>query len=131
LEYWSIGVLEKAKTQSFNFETFLHDSITPPLHYSTRLAYEGKTPEAPSGGSSKPGPLGLGFLFLRTGFNNKPRLLDAFSTAAGTATRFGITFAATKKVFAIQASAGYQDQLFLLGTKGAGNMRKVSADLLF
>jgi hypothetical protein len=36
LEFWSIGELEKAKTQKrFNLKKFLHDSITPPLHYSS------------------------------------------------------------------------------------------------
>ncbi|MGD8694417.1 MAG: hypothetical protein PVI74_11240, partial [Syntrophobacterales bacterium] len=31
---------------------------TPPLHHSSRLPQGGKTMEAPSGGSAKPGPLG-------------------------------------------------------------------------
>jgi hypothetical protein len=34
---------------------FLHYSITPPLHHSSGLAQGGKSMEAPSGGSSKPG----------------------------------------------------------------------------
>ncbi|UCE82011.1 MAG: acyloxyacyl hydrolase [Deltaproteobacteria bacterium] len=50
--------------QRYNFKTFLHDSITPPLHYSSCLPCEGKTPKAPSRGSSRPGPLGLDSLLL-------------------------------------------------------------------
>jgi hypothetical protein len=60
LEYWSIGVLEcwqKRKPEcSLNWS--FHYSITPPLHHSSRLPQGGKSMEAPSGGSAKPGPLG-------------------------------------------------------------------------
>ena len=44
LEFWSIGVLEKAKTEDAILNNFF---ITPPLHYSSRLAWEVETPEAP------------------------------------------------------------------------------------
>jgi len=54
-EYWSIGVLEKAKTQiSALIISLYHYSITPTLHYSSRLTHRGKNLKAPSGGSSKP-----------------------------------------------------------------------------
>jgi hypothetical protein len=57
LEYWSIGVLECWQKQKpeFNLNWFLQYSITPPLHHSSGLAQGGKSMEAPSGGSSKPG----------------------------------------------------------------------------
>ena len=60
LEYWSIGVLEcwKKGKPEFNLNRSFHYSITPPLHHSSRLEQGGKSMEAPSGGSRKPGPLG-------------------------------------------------------------------------
>jgi hypothetical protein len=56
LEYWIIGVLEKSESPSFNLNESFHYSITPPLHHSSRLPQGGKTIEAPSGFSPKPGP---------------------------------------------------------------------------
>jgi hypothetical protein len=45
LEYWIIGVLQKAgRTISTSDSPF----ITPSLHYSSRLSHEGKTSEVPS-----------------------------------------------------------------------------------
>jgi len=61
-EYWSIGVLGKAKALiSIRIGPF----ITPLLNHSiTPADYRkgGKTVEAPSGGSSKRGPLGTHYL---------------------------------------------------------------------
>jgi hypothetical protein len=54
LEYW-----KKAKPLRLNFNKSFHYSITPPLHYSICLECQGKTPEDPPGGRSKPAPLGL------------------------------------------------------------------------
>jgi len=54
LEFWSIGVLEKAKPEVISLNKSLHCSITPPLHYSSRLPHEGRTIQAPCGGGSKP-----------------------------------------------------------------------------
>jgi hypothetical protein len=54
LEYWTIGVLEKAKTLISICISSYYYSITPPLHCSSRLPLEGKTIEAPSGVGSKP-----------------------------------------------------------------------------
>ena len=53
-----MGVLEYWESQSpnFNLDYSFHYSITPPLHYSSRLSDEGKFS---SGGSSKPGLLDL------------------------------------------------------------------------
>ena len=63
LEYWSIGVLVKRKL-TFDLNWSFHYSITPPLHHSRRLPQVGKSMEAPSGGSPKPGPLGPDSLLL-------------------------------------------------------------------
>ena len=60
LEYWSVG---KNKSPNFNLNWFLHYSITPQLHHSSKLRQEGKSMEAPSEGSPKPGPLGPDSLF--------------------------------------------------------------------
>jgi hypothetical protein len=56
LEYWSVG---KSESPNFNLNESFHYSITPPLHHSSRLPQGGKTIETPSGGSPKPGSLGL------------------------------------------------------------------------
>ena len=78
LEYWSIGVLECWQKQKpeFILHCSFHYSITPPLHHSSRLPLGGKTMEAPSGGRSKPGPLGPDFLFFcpRTRHSGRVRL---------------------------------------------------------
>ena len=60
MEYWSTGVLECWQKQKpeFSLNCFFHYSITPPLHYSSRLPQGGKIIEAPSGGSPKPFLLG-------------------------------------------------------------------------
>ena len=63
-EYWSVGVLEKARARISTWISPYHHSITPPLHYSNRLTHQGKTLKTPSGGSSKPGPSGLDSLLL-------------------------------------------------------------------
>jgi len=63
LEYWSVG---KSESPNFNLNAFFHYSNTPPLQHSSRLPQRGKSIEAPSGGSPKPGPLGLDSLFVMT-----------------------------------------------------------------
>ncbi|MGB6281510.1 MAG: hypothetical protein WBG91_14955 [Syntrophobacteria bacterium] len=55
LEYWSVGKIE---SPNFNLNESFHYSTTPPLHHSSRLPQGGKTIEARSGGSTKPGLLG-------------------------------------------------------------------------
>jgi len=63
LEYWSIGVLARAKSE-FQIELIFFN--TPLLHHSITPAdcrKRGKTIEAPSGGGPKPGPLGADYLF--------------------------------------------------------------------
>jgi hypothetical protein len=57
LKYWSFGVLEcwQKRKPEFSLHYFFHYSITPPRHHSSRLPQGGKTMEAPSGGSAKPG----------------------------------------------------------------------------
>ena len=55
--FWSTGVLEcweKPEPQD-SILKFLHYSITPPLHYSSRLPCTGKTVRAHYGGGSKSG----------------------------------------------------------------------------
>ena len=69
LEYWTIGVLAKRKP-TFNLNFSFHYSITPPLHHSSRLPQIGKSMGAPSGGSAKPGPLGLDSSFAPEPFKH-------------------------------------------------------------
>jgi hypothetical protein len=64
LEYWSIGVLEKAKAQ---ISTCIGLLITPLLHHSITpgdCRKRGKTIQAPSGGGPKLSPLGPESLVL-------------------------------------------------------------------
>ena len=49
LEYWSIGVLRKAITLISTWRSPYRYSITPPLHYSSRIMQMGKTYESPTG----------------------------------------------------------------------------------
>ena len=63
LEYWSVG---KSEIPNFNLNWSFHYSITPPLHHSSRLPQGGKSMEAPSRGSAKPGPLGPDSLLFLT-----------------------------------------------------------------
>jgi thiol-disulfide isomerase/thioredoxin len=60
-------VLEKAKTRNSTGIRPYHYSITPPLHYSSRLSHKEKTLKAPSGGNSKTDPQGLVFLLVNVG----------------------------------------------------------------
>jgi len=53
LEYWSIGVLEKAKTRISTGISHYHYSITPPLHYSSVIPHKGKTLEPTAGVGTK------------------------------------------------------------------------------
>ncbi len=66
LEPWSTGVLEcwQKRKPEFYLNWSSHYSITPQLHHSSRLPQGGKSVEARSGGSPKPGPLGPDFLLV-------------------------------------------------------------------
>ena len=63
LEYWSVG---KNESPNFNLNWSFRYSITPPLHHSSRPPQGGKTVEAASWDSPKPGPLGPNSLLLTT-----------------------------------------------------------------
>jgi hypothetical protein len=54
LEYWSVGVLAKAKTSIFKLNFSFQSSITPLLHHSSKLTQEGKDHSNPSEVNLKP-----------------------------------------------------------------------------